>query len=176
MRDERDASREPSAANEAKPPSNDAPQAVGADDERRRQIARAVAPDRDDTANATAVAAAHLGDPQALPHLRTGIPCGLEEDLVEHATANRQAAVAKSPIPVASDEVPAQLLARRRAHDHSGEMGRSTCFDIGEHAHIVQNPRRLWAQILRTGLVAWKPLAIDDQHARAGAGERECGG
>ena len=55
-------------------------------------------------------------------------------------------------------------------------MRRTAALDLVENAHIGQNSRRLWAQILGADLVARKSGAIEHQHVDTILRQRPGGG
>src|SRR5687768_4614934 len=173
VRYERYASREAPRANESQSPADDASQPVGADEERREQVASARLVSDGDSARAAPIVAPHVGHSCLFDDVHTGTARRIEQDCIEHSAPDRESAIAKPSEAVWCGEVAAELPARWRAYHHSRQMRRSTRVDLGEHPYVAQDARRLRTQILRARLVARKALAIDEENLRPGTGKGE---
>src|SRR3954466_3869428 len=150
--DERQSLRPASGSGQPEPPRDDRPQSVSADHESRSKPCRTVAENRR-RLDAIAIEL-EVRQPRSFGDPRPGIARPLEEQLVEHLAAHRQTAITEGHEAMAGDELAANHRAIRSPNDDTLESRRAGLLDRGKRVHVAKNPRRLWTQVLGTGLGA----------------------
>src|SRR5437868_1857226 len=178
VRDEGDAPwPDATGSDEAESSADHGAKAVGTDHEPGIERARrAVRSDYAHAADPRRSIAGKVGDMHPFLDARAGVARATQHDLVENGPANSQTFVAKSTESVIGREFSAGDHSIGRAAAHSGQMRRTAALDLVENAHIGQNSRRLWAQILGADLVARKSGAIEHQNVDTLLRQRPGGG
>ena len=171
VRDERDAARPPVAGvRNAEPARHHGAQAVGADDERRRQFARRSARlEHPHAGDAPARITREVCHAHSLAKLRARGLCAVEQDGIKHDAPEGQSTIAERAVAVPGDKITAERRAIRCAHDHAVEMRRAGCLHGIQRTHLAQQSRRLGTQVLGAWLRAWKRGAVQHEHARTPA-------
>src|SRR4051812_37919752 len=143
---------------------------------RRSRDWRAIGSDCDDAGNTSGIVPRHVSDSHTFLHPRAGISRPAQNYFVEDCAADGQPLIAKCAEAVIRSELAVDDETVGRAQAHARQVSRSACLYVFEDAHVRQDARGLWAQILSADFVSWKCGAIQHQHVGAFARERPCGG
>ena len=178
VRDEREPPRPARRVREPEPARDHRAQPVRADDERARRcvvVAPSFASTRTPLTRPRASRTTSVTR-DALAHLGAGVARAVEQDGVEHrraaARARDRESARKPCCATKSPRMRAPFGARITMPARCAAPARSTAL---ERAHVAQNARRLRAQILGARLGAREDGAVEQQHAHAGARQRERG-
>ena len=139
VHDERHSAWPSSGANQAEAASDDRAKAVGADDEARAQLPRAV-PVANGYAGCPAISEEKPGHGGPFEHPRAMFARMIEQDRIEHRSSQRETMIPETAKAVVGDKLAGEGCAAGRMDLHPDQVRRSGVLHALECAQLIEHP------------------------------------
>jgi hypothetical protein len=94
---------------------------------------------------------------------RTSCSRTAEHYRIENGSTHSEAVLAERVESMVRSKLSVGVFPVRCSHPHAGKVSRAGALDLVQDLHIGENAGRLWAQVLRAGLVTRKPGSVEHE-------------